>query len=47
MTDLESQEEYVRLKKTDFQKICQTIASLKKRMTELESIYTTASIDKK
>ncbi len=47
MADFENQEEYVRLKKTDFQKICQTIASLKKRITELESIYATASIDKK
>ena len=40
-------EEYVRLKKTDYKKICRTIVSLKQRITELENVYNTATSNKK
>lgn len=47
MNEDEDQAQYVRIKKTDFQKICKTIVSLRQRITELESIHNPANANKK
>jgi hypothetical protein len=45
--DINEDDEYVRLKKTDYKKICRTIVSLKQRITELENLYRMAASNKK